>query len=102
MLAKAGVLRIDISGSGSDPGLSGPSHASCHPDFSCLLGLPVRAFERIVSRDPAATIFCRNVSDTSDSVVASHTEPVHAPAAPIAMQPAICSPVMMPPAASTG
>ncbi len=34
--------------------------------------------------------------------VASHTEPVQAPAAPIAMHAAICRPVMMPPAASTG
>ncbi len=38
----------------------------------------------------------------SDSTVASHTEPVQTPAAPIAMQAAICRPVMMPPAASTG
>src|SRR3954468_18826791 len=98
MLANAGVLRIDIRGSGSDPGLSGPSHASCHADRSCRLGLPVRAFDLIVSREPATTIFCRKLSDTSESVVASQTDPVHAPAAPIAMQPAICSPVMMPPA----
>src|ERR1700738_5365552 len=32
----------------------------------------------------------------------THPEPVQAPAAPIAMQAAICRPVMMPPAASTG
>ena len=34
--------------------------------------------------------------------MASQTEPVHAPAAPMAMQAAIWAPVMIPPAASTG
>ena len=34
--------------------------------------------------------------------LASQTDPVQAPAAPIAMQAAICRPVMIPPAASTG
>jgi hypothetical protein len=44
----------------------------------------------------------RNTGEVSLSVVASHTDPVQTPAAPIAMQPAICLPVMMPPAARTG
>ena len=42
------------------------------------------------------------MSVVSDSTVASHTEPVHTPAAPIAMHAAIWLPFMMPPAASTG
>jgi len=60
------------------------------------------ALERMASREEAAIIFSRKISEVSDSTVASHTEPVQAPAAPIAMQAAICRPVMMPPAASTG
>ncbi len=56
----------------------------------------------MASREEAAIIFSRKISVVSDSTVASHTEPVQAPAAPIAMQAAICRPVMMPPAASTG
>jgi hypothetical protein len=64
--------------------------------------LPVWPRERTVSRERAATIFSRNTGEVSDSTVASQTEPVQTPAAPIAMQAAICRPVMMPPAASTG
>src|SRR6187455_2472971 len=91
------------SGIGSAPGLSGPrSHASVHTERSCRAGFPVRPFERIASREDAAIIFSRKISEVSDSTVASHTEPVQAPAAPIAMQAAIWCPVMMPPAASTG
>ena len=56
----------------------------------------------MASREEAAIIFSRKISVVSDSTVASHTEPVQTPAAPIAMQAAICRPVMMPPAASTG
>lgn len=65
-------------------------------------GLPVRPFDRTVSREVAATIFSRNTSEHSLSGVASQTDPVHAPAAPIAIAAAICAPVMIPPAASTG
>ena len=66
------------------------------------VGLPVRHRDRTVSRDRAAIIFSRNISVVSDSLVASHTEPVQTPAAPIAMHAAICLPVMIPPAAKTG
>ncbi len=88
------------SGIGSAPGLSGArSQASVQTERSCRAGLPVRPFERIASREDAAIIFSRKISVVSASTVASHTEPVQAPAAPIAMQAAICRPVMMPPAA---
>lgn len=100
--ASAGELNICIKGIGKTSGLSALPQASCHFERSCRLGLPVRAFERIVSRDVASIIFSRNVALASDSGVASQTEPVHAPCAPIAMQAAICPPVMMPPAAITG
>ena len=62
----------------------------------------MRPLERTVSRERASIIFSRKISEVSDSCVASHTEPVHTPAAPIAMHAAIWRPVMMPPAASTG
>jgi hypothetical protein len=78
------------------------SHASVQTERSCRAGFPVRLLERTASREDAAIIFSRKISLVSDSTVASHTEPVHAPAAPIAMQAAICRPVMMPPAANTG
>src|SRR4051794_39140123 len=100
---KASRLMMLCSGIGSAPGLSGPrSHASVHTERNCRAGFPVRPFERIASREDAAIIFSRKISVVSDSTVASHTEPVQAPAAPIAMHAAICRPVMMPPAASTG
>src|ERR1700712_49474 len=90
------------SGIGSAPGLSGPrSHASVHTERNWRAGLPVRPLERTASREEAAIIFSRKISVVSDSTVASHTEPVQAPAAPIAMHAAICRPVMMPPAART-
>ncbi|HEX3950366.1 MAG TPA: hypothetical protein VHW95_10995 [Steroidobacteraceae bacterium] len=44
------------------------------------LNFPVRYIERIVSRELAATSLSRSTSVTSESPVASHTEPVHAPA----------------------
>ena len=55
-----------------------------------------------MSRDVAASIFCTVCGAVSASSVVSHTEPVHAPSAPIATAAAICLPVTMPPAASTG
>src|SRR5215211_7733858 len=81
---------------------SGPSHASVHAERSWRVYLPVRHLERTVSRDLAVIIFCRKISVVSDSVVASHTDPVHTPAAPRVMHAAIWRPVMMPPAANTG
>jgi len=69
---------------------------------NCRAGLPVRPLERMASREDAAIIFSRKISDVSDSTVASHTEPVHAPDAPSAMHAAIWRPVAIPPAASTG
>ncbi len=41
------------------------------------------------------------LDDRLSEYVVSHTEPVQAPAAPMAMQAAICRPVAMPPAAKT-
>ena len=55
-----------------------------------------------MSREVAASIFCTVCGAVSASSVVSHTEPVHAPAAPIATAAAICLPVTIPPAASTG
>ncbi len=79
-----------MSGMGKAPGLSGASQASCQAERNCLQGLPVRALERTVSREVAWTIFSRKVKPVSASVVANQIEPVHAPCAPMAMQPAIC------------
>ena len=66
-------------------------------------GLPVHERERTVSRlrgrrgsAPSAP------AATSASSTVSHSEPVHTPCAPIASAAAICRPVPMPPAASTG
>src|SRR5439155_21616844 len=89
-------------GMGNAPGLSGCSQASVQAERNCREYFPVRHLDRTVSRDLAAIIFSRKISEASDSVVASQTEPVHTPAAPIAMQAAIWRPVMIPPAASTG
>ena len=94
---------IDCSGSGS--GWWPPSfgaHASVQSETSCRDGFPVRPAERTVSRDVAASIFCTVCGAVSASSVVSHTDPVHAPSAPIATAAAICLPVTMPPAASTG
>src|SRR5712664_3962688 len=100
---KASRLMMLCSGIGSAPGLSGPrSHASVQTERNWRAGFPVRPLERTASRDEAAIIFSRKISVVSDSTVASHTEPVQTPAAPIAMHAAIWRPVMMPPAASTG
>ena len=98
-----GSLNIDCSGSGN--GFCPPSlscHASVHSDFKCRAGFPVRPADRMVSRDVAASIFCTVCGAVSASSVVSHTEPVHAPSAPIATAQPICLPVTIPPAASTG
>ena len=52
----------------------------------------MRPAERTVSRDVAASIFCTVCGAVSASSVVSHTDPVHAPAAPIATAAAICLP----------
>ena len=56
----------------------------------------------MVSRDVAARNFCTVCGAVSASSVVNHTDPVHAPSAPIATAAAICLPVTIPPAASTG
>src|SRR5215469_5105443 len=79
-----------ISGMGSAPGLFGlRSQASVQAERSWRAGLPVRVFTRTASRLDASIIFSRKISLVSLSRVASHTEPVQTPAAPIAMQAAI-------------
>ena len=78
------------------------AQALVQSDTSCRDGLPVRPAERIVSREDAASIFCLVYGAVSASSVVSHTDPVQAPAAPSATEAAICRPVTIPPAASTG
>src|SRR5579864_7549151 len=79
-----------ISGIGSAPGESGlRSQASVQAERSWRAGLPVRVLTLTASRLEASIIFSRKISLVSLSRVASHTEPVHTPAAPIAMQAAI-------------
>ncbi len=62
----------------------------------------MRLRDLTVSREVAAIIFCLVYGAVSASSVVSQTEPVHAPSAPSAIAAAICRPVTMPPAASTG
>src|SRR5262249_58947362 len=97
MELKASRLMTDCSGIGNAPGLSDArSQASVQTERSCRAGFPVRPLERTASREDAAIIFSRKISVVSDSTVARHTEPVQAPAAPIALQAPICRPVMIP------
>ena len=79
----------------------GDAQASVQADWSCRVGLPVLLLERTVFRAFASNIFFLTVGVVSASGVVNQTEPHHTPAAPIAMQAAICPPVAMPPAAST-
>ena len=65
-------------------------------------GLPVSDRDRMVSREVAARNFCFTAGWVSASSVVSHTEPHHTPSAPRASAAAICRPLPMPPAASTG
>src|SRR5262245_5053834 len=95
----AGSDNSDCSGIGSAPGLASLSQAWVQADLSWREYLPVRPLERTVSREVASTNFWRRIGEHSDSTVASQTEPVHAPLAPIAKHAAICRPVMIPPAA---
>ena len=94
---------MNCSGIGSVPGDSGASHASVHPVRSWRAGLPVKARERTVSVDVAASSFSVTTAAAgSFSTTVSQIDPVHTPSAPSAMAAAICRPVPMPPAASTG
>jgi hypothetical protein len=93
---------IDCSGIGNGLGAPSSSHASVQAERSWRQNFPVRDFDRIVLRDVAASSFSLTTGDVSASGVVSQTEPVHAPAAPIAMHAAICRPVTIPPAARTG
>src|SRR3546814_12861743 len=83
-------------------GLGAPSasHASVQGERSWREGLPVRLFERTVSRALAASILSLTTGLVSASAVVSHTDPHPAPCAPIAIAAAIWRPVTMPPAAS--
>ena len=102
MRPSAGSLTSCCKGMGSGSGLSGPCQASVQADRSWRVYLPVRLRERTVWREFAASIFSFTAGAVSASAVVSHTEPHQAPAAPIAITAAICRPVTMPPAASTG
>ena len=99
---RAGSLTIVWRGIGSGSGASLPSHASTHGDVNCLECFPVLLFDLTVWLDDAATNFSLILSDVSASVVGRKTEAHHTPSAPIAITPAICSPVQIPPAASIG
>ncbi len=83
-------------------GLPSASQAAVQDDFSCRENLPVRALERIVSPEVAWIIFSLTIGFVSASLVVSHTDPVQAPAAPMAIHAAIWRPVTIPPAAKIG
>src|SRR5260221_14232837 len=93
---------IDCSGIGKGFGAPSASQASVQSERSWRQYFPVRDLERIVPREVAASIFSFTAGDVSASGVVSQTDPVHAPAAPIAIQAAICRPATMPPPARTG
>ena len=100
-MATTGRVRIPCNGIGSGSGASLLLQASDQADCNWRVGLPVRLRERTVFADDAYSIFSFTVGIVSASLVVSQTEPHHTPAAPIAMQAAICRPVAIPPAAST-
>jgi len=79
----------DCIGIGSGLGAPSASQASVQSERSWRQNLPVRDFERIVSLAVAASIFSFTTGLVSASGVVNHTEPVHAPAAPIATAAAI-------------
>src|SRR5215831_14139152 len=89
IFASAGSETRLWSGIGSGSGASGDCHASVHAERSWRVYLPVRERERTVWRELAASIFSFTIGLVSASIVVSHTDPVHAPAAPIAMHAAI-------------
>src|SRR3546814_3765915 len=66
------------------------SQASVHDERSWREGLPVRLFDRTVSRALAASILSFTTGLVSASAVVSHTDPHQAPCAPIAIAAAIC------------
>ena len=65
-------------------------------------GLPVNERDRTVSRLEASSSDCFWAGGRSASSTVSQSVPLHTPAQPRASAAAICSPVPMPPAASTG
>ena len=77
-------------------------NSSCHLHFSVRMVKPDMHAEKAVSSWEAARICSLMIMSTSDSREASHTVPVHTPAAPKVIAPAKCRPVVMPPAAMTG
>lgn len=88
---------------GRVPGPFGSSHASVHSVRSWRAGLPVRARERTVSPEPAASSFRVTAGECmSASVTVSQTDPSHTPWAPRLRAAATCCPLPMPPAARTG
>ena len=99
--AGSAIIACSGNGNGARPPLFG-AHALVQSETSCREGFPVRPAERMVSRDEAATILSLVCGAVSASSVVSHTDPVHAPAAPSATDAAICRPVTIPPAARTG
>lgn len=91
-LRKAGSDTKDCKGILSGDGALFSSHASVHDERSCRDGLPVHDLDRTVSLDVADNIFSLTTGVVSASEVVSHTEPHHAPDAPMAIDPAICPP----------
>jgi len=102
MRVVASAVSRNWSGMGSAPGDEGSSHASVHRVRSWRAGFPVIERERTVSRAVACSTFFMATGWRSLSVVASQTEPIHAPSAPSASAAAICRPQPIPPAARTG
>ncbi len=87
---------------GSGLGAPSASQASVQGERSWRDGLPVRLFDRTVSRALAASILSFTTGFVSASAVVSQTDPHQAPCAPIAIAAAIWRPVTMPPAARIG
>ena len=103
IIYKSGVTTgVTIIEAGSGSGALSDSQASVQGDTWCQECLPVLLLDLTVSFEVAANIFSFTTSEVSASDVVRNTEAHHAPDAPIAMAPAICSPVHIPPAASIG
>ena len=102
MRAWASPTSALCSGIGRGSGAPALSHSSVQALRSILAGLPVSDRERTVSLDVAARNFSLTAGCVSASSVVSHTDPHHTPSAPSAIAAAICRPLPIPPAASTG
>jgi hypothetical protein len=93
------------SGIGSGSGAPGAAHACVQRLRSSRAGLPLKIRARTVSdevADSSASPSAGAPVISRFSVVPSHSEPSHAPTAPSARAAAICRPLPIPPAASTG